>query len=57
MRMFRPSCAYEINHPGICFPFIHSVVSNDSVADGEGPDQTAQADLGVRCPHMPEDTS
>ena len=29
------------------------------LADSEGPDQTcadAQADLGLRCPHMPEDT-
>ena len=26
------------------------------VADSEGPDQTAQADLGLRCPIMPEDT-
>ena len=26
------------------------------LADNEGLDQTAQADLGLRCPHMPEDT-
>ena len=28
------------------------------LVDSEGPDQTAdaQADLGLRCPHMPEDT-
>ena len=28
------------------------------LADSEGPDQTAkaQSDLGLRCPHMPEDT-
>ena len=27
------------------------------LADSEGPDQTAlaQSDLGLRCPHMPED--
>ena len=27
-------------------------------ADSEGPDQTAnaQADQGIRCPHMPEET-
>ena len=24
-------------------------------ADSEGPDQTAQTDLGLRCPHMPKD--
>ena len=34
IRRFRSSCAwtkYEY-HPGICFPFIHSVVANDSVS-------------------------
>ena len=32
----------------------HSIVSNDSVADREGPDQTthAQSDLSLRCLHM-----
>ena len=30
-----------------------SVVSNGSVSS---PDQTTQADLGLHCPHMPEDT-
>ena len=29
-------------HPGICFPLIHSVVSNDSVSGQQDPDQTAQ---------------
>ena len=35
------------SHPGICSPFIHSIVSNDSVS--------GQAGLGFLCPHMPED--
>ena len=26
------------------------------LVDSEGLDQTAQADLGLHCPHMPEDT-
>ena len=26
------------------------------LADGEGRDQTAQVDLSLPCPHMPEDT-
>ena len=56
-RRFRSPCACAENHPGlICSLFIHSIVSNDSVSDDEGLDQTAQADLGLRCPHMPEDT-
>ena len=25
------------------------------LAGSEGPDQTGQADLGIHCPHMPED--
>ena len=40
-------------------PFIHSVVSNDSVSGQWRPWSDcadAQADLGLRCPHMPEDT-
>ena len=43
---------------GLCCPFIHSVVSNDSVIGVQRPwsDCTnAQADLGLRCPYMPED--
>ena len=33
-------------------------MSNDSVCGSKGPDQTAyaQADLGLNCPHMPENT-
>ena len=30
MRRFRSSCAYAKYHPGLCSPFIHSVVSNDN---------------------------
>ena len=53
------SCACAKCHPGLCSPFIHSVVSNDSVSgqrtsfsDRAG----TQADQGLRCPYMPEDT-
>ena len=38
---------------------LHIFYSSHLVADNEGPDQTrgdAQADLGLRCPHMPEGT-
>ena len=35
-----PSHACAKYHPGICSPLIDSVVSSDSVADSEGPDQT-----------------
>ena len=45
---------------GICFPLKHPVVSNDSVSYGQRRPWSAcadaQADLGLRCPHMPEDT-
>ena len=47
------------SHPGICSPLKHSKVSNNSVCGQLRPrsDYTdAQADLGLRCPHMPEDT-
>ena len=57
-RSFRSPCACENYHPGLCSPFIHSVVSNDSVSEeckswSDWAD--AQADLGLRCSHMPED--
>ena len=45
-------------HPGLCSPFIHSVVSNDSVSGQWRPWSDcadAQADLGLRCPHTPKD--
>ena len=47
------------SHPGICFPFIYSVVSNESVSGQRRPWSDcadAQADLGLCCPHMPEGT-
>ena len=54
---FKSSCAYAKYHPGICSQFIHSIVSNDSVS-GQGRPWSAcadaQADLGLRWPHMPE---
>ena len=37
-------------HPGLCCPFIHSVVSKVLLADSEG-----LAYLGVHIPHMAED--
>ena len=45
------------SHPVICYPLIHSVVSNDSVSGQRRPWSDcadAQADLGFRCPHMPD---
>ena len=41
---FTSSCTRAKSHLRICPPFVHSVVFNNS----------AQADLGLRCPHMPE---
>ena len=59
MRRFRSSCTCTNHHPGLCSPFIHSVVSNNSVS-GQGrlrSDCTdAQADPGLRCTHMHKDT-
>ena len=43
--------------PGTCSLYIHSIVSNDSVKDSKGRDQTAQMrSLISACPHMPKDT-
>ena len=40
---FRSSCTCAKYHLGLCSPFIHSVVSSDSVIpDRDGPDQTVQ---------------
>ena len=42
-----------------CSPLIHSIVSNDFVSGEQRPWTVcaeAQADLGLRCLHMPEDT-
>ena len=46
-------------HPGICSALIHSIVSNDSVSGLRRPWSDcadAQADLGLRCLHMLNDT-
>ena len=51
--------AYAKSHPGICISLIRSIVSNDSVSGQRMPWAAcaeAQADLGLRCPLMPEDT-
>ena len=58
MRRFRSSYACIKYHLGLCSPFIHFVVSNDSVKGQWRPWSDcadAQADLGLRCPHIPED--
>ena len=59
MYIFRSSCACATYHPGLCSPVIHSVASTDSFCGQwmPWPDcATAQADLDLRCPYMPEDT-
>ena len=46
------------SHPGICSPAIHSVVSSESVGGQRIPRSDcadAQADLGLRSPHLLED--
>ena len=46
-------------HPVIWFPLRHSIISNDFVSGQWRPWSDcadAQADLGLRCPHMPENT-
>ena len=40
MCRFRSSCACAKYHPGLCTPFLHSVVSKNAVS--EGTDQTAR---------------
>ena len=47
------------SHLGICSPLIYSIVFNDSVSwqrRSWSDCADTQADLGLRCPHMPEDT-
>ena len=47
------------SHPGICFPMMHSIVSSDYGSEqwrSWSDCADAQADLGIRCPHMPENT-
>ena len=59
MYRFRFITSSAKTHPGIWSLFIHSIVSNDSVSGQRRPWSDcadAQADLGLRCPHMPEDT-
>ena len=56
---FSSSCPCAKYHPGLRSPFIHSVVSNYSVSGQWRPWSDcadAQSDLGLRCPHVPEDT-
>ena len=58
MCRFRSSCACTKCHPGLCFPFIHSVVSNDFVNRQwmSWSDCTdVQADLDLRCLRMSKD--
>ena len=57
-RRFRSSCACAKYHPGLCSPFIHSVLSKEYVSEQWRPWSDcafAQSDLGLRSPHMPED--
>ena len=59
MRRFRLSCACANYHRSLCSPFVHSLVSNDSVSGQWRPWSDcacAQTDVGLRRPLMPEDT-
>ena len=59
MRSFSWFCACAKDNPGLRSRFLHSVVSSDSVSGQWKPwsDCTdVQADMGLRCPHMREDT-
>ena len=56
---FRSSCSCAKYYPGLWFLWIHSVVPNDSVSEqwrSWSYCADALADLGLRCPHMSEDT-
>ena len=47
------------SHPVICLPLVHCIVCNDSVSGRRRPWSDCadlQSDLGLWCPHMPEDT-
>ena len=51
------SCACAKSHPGICSPLKHSIVANKCVCRQYRPWSDcaeAQANLVLRCPHMPE---
>ena len=57
MCRFRSSCTSEMYHPCLCSPFLHSVVSNDSVSRKWrlwSDCSNGQADLGLLCLHMPK---
>ena len=59
MRIFRPACACAKYPPGLCSPPILSVISNDSVGGQWRPWSdcaNAQSDLGLRCPHVLNDS-
>ena len=54
-RRFRSFCACTKYHPGLCSSFIH-LVSFDTICEQRMPWSNcadAQADLDLRCPHMP----
>ena len=51
---FRSSRTCAKYHPGLCIPFIHSVVASEWMPYSDCAD--SQVDLGLRCPHMPKDT-
>ena len=55
-RRFTSSCACARSHSGLCSPLILSIVPNNCVSGQQRPWSDcadAQADLGLRCPHMP----
>ena len=58
IRRFRSVCTCTKYHPGFFSPIMYSVISNDSYR-GQWRSWSdcadAQADLGLRCSHMPED--
>ena len=59
MCRFRSSCTCAKYHQGLCSPFVHSVVSKESASRQGRPWSNCadeQADLGLRCLHMPKDT-
>ena len=56
---FTSFCRCAKPHPALCSPVKCSIVFNESVCGQRKPWSDcadAQADLGIRCPHMPEDT-
>ena len=58
MRGFTSSCTCAKSHPGICSP-LKRIIANDFVCEQQRPwldCADAQADLGLRCSYVPEDT-